>query len=252
MRAYLLAVFLLLGQGTTVVGPSKLVGPQVVVPGGSGAVPSYNQGNTCVGANGTATTLTTTCVFSSNVTSGNEIAVYAEENQPSPTWNTPTKSSGTATIGTFTIQGTCPSSANTFFGCLWVAPVTGTGSATITISVTFGVSTSISIGGSIAEVNNNTQTVDMVSAYGSNNSCTSCSGSTLTTGGSNRIVLTFVVSNVAAISAASPFTAHTFSADGNGNFQQVGSFLQTSAGTYSPTWTIAGSGAQGNVSVAIF
>jgi len=220
---------------------------------GGGGTPAYSQANTCPGSNGTSTTFSANCAYSSNVTSGNEIAVYAYTGSAVPTsWTTPTKQSGTATVGTFTLQGTCPTTASTLHECLWTAPITGTGSLTIHVSISYSVSTSSDIGGMVAEVNNVTQTVDTVSAYGSSNSCTSCVGSTLTTGGANRIVLTFVANDVTTISSSSPFTAHTFAADANGIFLAVGSFQQASAGLYSPTWTITGSGAQANVSVAIF
>ena len=208
-----------------------------------GNVPAVNQAAKCVGAYGTSAS--TTCVFGSNVTSGNYALVF-QANTDITSYGTPTKSSGTATIGTPTQEGSCPTSGFTFTGCYWLIPIIGTGSLTIGLSQTS--SGGAYNGGGIYEIAYSTGTVDAVSTFTGSN-CGSCTGSSLSTLGANRIVLTSIY-GIGTLSSPSPFSFNINAADSQGNIVGLGSYKKSASGSYTPTWT--GTNATGRQSIAIY
>lgn len=209
--------------------------------------PSVAQSFLCTGS--FTTNPSTTCTAGVNVTNGNYVVVMQYSGGSSTSWNTPTKSSGTATVGTFTIQqggGACTIGiASTFAQCLWIAPVTGTGSLVIGVSV--NSSSSTYSGGGVQEISGVSGTVDATSTYADSGFCTSCSGSSITPS-SGDLILTFLATNSSATSysAPSPFTFRTNSSDSQTNILGLGSYVTPSSGAYTPTWT---NGAGNHVSV---
>ena len=223
---------------------------QVVLPMGAmtvrSAAPAIVSQQICSGV--LTANPSTTCTLSGGVTAGNYVMQYAGLGAVVTTWNTPTQSAGTSTIGAFVLKGTCP--GGTSRQCIWLAPVTGTGSLTTTISATVG---STNLGGALYQLSNVTGGFDGL-VYDLPAFCTTCTGASITTTGSNRMVVTCMLygTTFQAFSAPGPFATFDFNSTDTVNTVACGHLLQSSPGTYTPTWMASQGSGQALSSIGLF
>jgi hypothetical protein len=180
------------------------------------------------------------CVFGSNVTSG-QIVLFYEFESGGLTLQAPTKTAGTATIGTLTAVGTPANNQ-----AVYVASVTGTGSLTITGSATGGTNTFAVSGYALASTST---TTDGTPSYVAYSYCGSCTGPTTTTSASGDMVITFWSSSVGPSTTRTPganqYSEIDFSTYPSSDYYESGgSYVQTTAGQIGEVWT-NGSGNNG-------
>jgi hypothetical protein len=205
-----------------------------------GGTPTYVQ---AVAAPGAFTTNPSTTI-SITPTAGDTLTVWAVGSALS-SFNTPTASGLT-----FTSHGTSIGSSSQG---IWTAPVTSTGSYTITISGSS--SSTVALAGIAVETSNTTTSGIVLSSFGSASCGSSCTGSSLTTTSANSMVLTFMWYGVGLGSLTSPspfaFTSVNGGDSGWGMYNGAGYYLKSSTGSYTPTWTASGDPYMPNVSVAL-
>lgn len=192
-------------------------------PGGGGSNPAVVQAHIAVGSFSTSTTI----AFSSNVTSGNVLVAWAFGGGTVTGWNAATGSGTGCGSTTFTLQGSPGSGAQS----ISTGTASGTGPCTITVSGT-GMA---DITGAAYEISNATLTGFAISTY-TTPVCTACTGSSVTSGSANNMILTFVGVNGGPYSSPSPFTFDVNGTDALGFQIGAGSYLQAAAGSYTPTW----------------
>ena len=173
--------------------------------------------------------------FGSNVTSGNVVIVYCVS-AGAVVCATPTKQSGTSTIGTFSAAGTPGSNQ-----ALYCASVTGTGSLTVHGSGTSGTNNLTIVAGEATGVN---CTVDAV-AYATFSYCGSCTWTSITTTVNGDLVIPFVQAggNV-TLTMTSTFSPITFSTYVSASSSTLGSssVVQSSFAAIHATGTASASG----------
>lgn len=227
------------GIGSQLGGKVRQVGGKVVI---GASVPRVAQSQICTGSD--TTNNSTTCAFSANVKKGNYILVYGDGGVIT-SWNAPTLSAGTATVGTFTSQGTCVTNGSGLASaiCFWTVPVTGTGSATITISTANTSATYLN--GGVVEITGTNGIVDGT-AYGGFN-CGGCTGAALNSLTAGDLVITAIAGASINPTAPSPFTFFVNTTDTNGFYTNLGSYISAAGGSYTPSWTSGNSGQDGSI-----
>jgi hypothetical protein len=193
---------------------------------------------TLVQSTGTHQTVSNlTVAYTSNVTSGNKIVVCAWKFDATSGFvaGDCTKSSGTATIGSITLDSSATYNAQRRAG-VWSATVTGTGS--LTIQVAIGSAGAISAG--IAELSSTLGFISLSSA--NNNAATGAPGcgSLTSVGGAAFICAAQIQGGPVTITAGTNYTNIFEEEDqGSANYATGSSIYRIVSGltTDSPTWS---------------
>lgn len=240
--AFFLCAIASLGQGVKEVGPQKSFGSQNTFAPFFASAPAVVQPTTGNPILDTCTNYAThvTCAYPINVTSGNEAYVFIATSGTSVI-ATPTCSSGTATIGTFTAVGAGSSAGGQQ---QWYrAAITGSGSCTVSETITGGTSQYVGVfpfevsndGG----VDSGTNPVyNSVSCFGP----TTCNNVSITTSTANDLLLyVFMGGSTAVYSALTPYSVATNVNNPGGNQLAflAGSYVSSTATTVGGTYTVS-------------
>lgn len=244
MKRLLLALLFATGcMAQTVPGNSSLSGNSVWVPGPIAVnIPQFVQ-VAPLGSNSGVSNIVFT--FSSNVSTGNTIAIWACWVDPTATFTNFTKSAGTATVGAFTTVGSNGSGASVTSGndhCNdgWVQ-VTGGGTLTISANISSVAAGTVSSSGSEYSLVLSSTPLDnqAMQAQTSESGTNAATSGAATTSSSGDLIFGFNFDfggNATLISAGTGFTAR-FS--GLSNFQQE-DLVQSAAGSIAATFTYTG------------
>ena len=228
------------------------------------AAPSLDVSNYKAAAGHYGSSPNTTTIVMGSLTSGDLIIIFASSDAAVSAWTTPTGSGAGCTSLTYTSRGSPSLTSDST--AAWTAIAGGSGACTITIGNTLA-SGNNSLSGGAWELKNGTNTFDAISTLNSTSSysdiCTSCSYAsgvpplqTVTTGGSNHMVLQFAVSSAidpnGKISVPNPFTIQNNAGDGTGYDVIMGYYLKAAAGTYQQSWTAASSTHYRNAAIAVY
>lgn len=240
-----LAVLLLfpiacLAQGGIIGGSGRIGGSGMVGAGVASSAPSIVQPTVAHPLAGDCVYYANpnTCAMPQNVTAGNTLRLLLILDHTGCTFSTPTQSAGTATVGTFTLDGTGSSTDGSY--AVYKAPITGSGSATISSGYTVCSTTYEGVFPFEIANDSGLDTGTNPVYYEDGTYCTSCTIASITTATANDLVLYVVMQDYATTySALTPYTlSGQYSlVTGNENSWLTSNYTEVSAGTVTGSFT---------------